>query len=101
MPGRANTAALVPSPLANDPVRVVSIGGGTGLSTVLSGLKEYARGVHGELPALGPPEVDVTTCVSVRDAGGGSGRLRRVFDIRPPGDSRNCMLACPAGESPL
>jgi uncharacterized cofD-like protein len=93
MPGRTNTAALAPSPLVNDPVRIVSIGGGTGLSTVLSGLKEYARGVHGELPALGPPEVDITAVVTVSDDGGSSGRLRREFDILPPGDIRNCMVA--------
>ncbi|HJY06141.1 MAG TPA: 2-phospho-L-lactate transferase CofD family protein, partial [Bryobacteraceae bacterium] len=101
MPSRANTPALAPRPLVNDPLRVVSIGGGTGLSTVLSGLKEYARGVHGEPPALGPHEVDITAVVTVSDDGGSSGRLRRELDILPPGDIRNCMVALSEDEALL
>lgn len=101
MPSRTNAAALAPSPLPSGPLRVVSIGGGTGLSTVLSGLKEYARGVHGEPPAAGPPEVDITAVVTVSDDGGSSGRLRREFDILPPGDIRNCMVALSEDEALL
>lgn len=101
MPGRANTVTLDPSLLPSDPLRVVSIGGGTGLSTVLSGLKEYARGVHGEPPVLGPPEIDITAVVTVSDDGGSSGRLRREFDILPPGDIRNCMVALSEDEALL
>jgi uncharacterized cofD-like protein len=67
------------------PLRVVAIGGGTGLSAVLQGLKHYA-------PAL-RPLVDITAVVTVTDDGGSSGRLRRDFDVLPPGDIRNCMVA--------
>src|ERR1035437_99672 len=70
------------------PLRVVSIGGGTGLSSVLQGLKHYARPTG---PAT--PSVDITAIVTVTDDGGSSGRLRREFDVLPPGDIRNCMVA--------
>jgi uncharacterized cofD-like protein len=70
------------------PLRVVAIGGGTGLSALLHGLKRYARRAD---PAL--PVVDVTAIVTVSDDGGSSGRLRREFDVLPPGDIRNCMVA--------
>jgi uncharacterized cofD-like protein len=68
-----------------EPLRVVSIGGGHGLSALLEGLKNYARS----------PEhpVDITAIVTVTDDGGSSGRLRREFDVLPPGDIRNCMVA--------
>jgi uncharacterized cofD-like protein len=70
------------------PLRVVAIGGGTGLSALLQGLKRYAL-------ASGPahPMVDITAVVTVTDDGGSSGRLRREFDVLPPGDIRNCMVA--------
>lgn len=74
------------------PLRIVSIGGGTGLSTVLSGLKKHARGAQ-EGPEPGSPVVDIAAVVTVTDDGGSSGRLRRDFDILPPGDIRNCMTA--------
>lgn len=75
-----------------DPLRIVSIGGGTGLSTLLSGLKKHAKGCStGPLP--GGRVVDITAVVTVMDDGGSSGRLRREFDILPPGDIRNCMTA--------
>jgi len=70
------------------PLRVVVIGGGTGLSAVLEGLKHFAR--PGD-PAA--PAVDITAIVTVTDDGGSSGRLRREFDVLPPGDIRNCMVA--------
>jgi uncharacterized cofD-like protein len=70
------------------PLRVVAIGGGTGLSALLQGLKRYA------LPSEpGMPAVDITAIVTVTDDGGSSGRLRREFDVLPPGDIRNCMVA--------
>jgi uncharacterized cofD-like protein len=62
---------------------VVAIGGGTGLSSLLQGLKHYAW----------TGEVDITAIVTVTDDGGSSGRLRRQFDALPPGDIRNCMVA--------
>lgn len=59
--------------------RIVAIGGGTGLSVVLRGLKEFA--------------VDLTAVVTVADDGGSSGRLRSDFAMPPPGDIRNCLVA--------
>jgi uncharacterized cofD-like protein len=69
-------------------LRVVSIGGGNGLSALLTGLKRYA---HPEKP--GDPWLDIAAVVTVTDDGGSSGRLRREFDVLPPGDIRNCMVA--------
>lgn len=59
--------------------KVVSIGGGTGLSTMLRGLKKYTT--------------DITAVVTVADDGGGSGVLRDELKMLPPGDIRNCILA--------
>ena len=70
------------------PIKVVAIGGGTGLSSVLQGLKQY---VHPADPST--PPVEITAIVTVTDDGGSSGRLRREFDVLPPGDIRNCMVA--------
>lgn len=70
------------------PLRIVAIGGGTGLSSLLNGLKRYTRDPDG-----GNPLVDITAIVTVTDDGGSSGRLRREFDVLPPGDIRNCMVA--------
>ncbi|MBV8731677.1 MAG: uridine diphosphate-N-acetylglucosamine-binding protein YvcK [Acidobacteriia bacterium] len=74
------------------PLRVVSIGGGTGLSALLHGLKAYSKPAD----AAGRPldlAVDLTAIVTVTDDGGSSGRLRREFAVLPPGDIRNCMVA--------
>ncbi len=76
---------------AAGPLRIVVIGGGTGLSTLLYGLKTYAR----------QRLVDITAVVTVTDDGGSSGRLRREFDILPPGDIRNCMVALSEDEGLL
>ena len=70
------------------PLRVVSIGGGTGLSALLQGLKYFTKAADAAVPAL-----DITAIVTVTDDGGSSGRLRREFDVLPPGDIRNCMVA--------
>jgi len=69
------------------------MGGGNGLSTLLRGLKRYAT--------LGPGAVEITAVVTVTDDGGSSGRLRRDFDILPPGDIRNCMVALSEDEALL
>jgi uncharacterized cofD-like protein len=74
------------------PLRVVAIGGGTGLSALLHGLKQYAKPASMLGHAAGPA-VDLTAIVTVTDDGGSSGRLRREFDVLPPGDIRNCMVA--------
>ena len=91
MPGLTPVSAGQSS-LLKAPLRIVSIGGGTGLSTLLGGLKKHARGVQ-SAPVAGSPEVDITAVVTVTDDGGSSGRLRKDFDILPPGDIRNCMTA--------
>ncbi|HLK68945.1 MAG TPA: uridine diphosphate-N-acetylglucosamine-binding protein YvcK [Bryobacteraceae bacterium] len=70
------------------PLRVVAMGGGTGLSALLQGLKQHARASS----ETGTP-LAVTAIVTVTDDGGSSGRLRREFDVLPPGDIRNCMVA--------
>ena len=64
--------------LVNGP-KIVVIGGGTGLSTMLRGLKNYTN--------------NITAIVTVGDDGGGSGMLRDDLGILPPGDIRNCILA--------
>ncbi|MDX2178409.1 MAG: YvcK family protein [Bryobacteraceae bacterium] len=71
--------------------RIVAIGGGTGLSALLSGLKRYSY-LRANVDD-GQPRVDITAIVTVTDDGGSSGRLRREFDVLPPGDIRNCMVA--------
>src|SRR5262252_8328922 len=79
-------------------LRVVAIGGGTGLSTVLKGLKHYTVD-----PTERSPEgcfvADLTAVVTVSDDGGSSGRLRRELNILPPGDVRNCLVAVAADEN--
>jgi len=82
------------------PFRIVAIGGGTGLATLLRGLKAYAR-VSGSRPSQHRPTVDITAVVTVTDDGGSSGRLRRAFDVPPPGDIRNCMVALSEDEALL
>lgn len=85
-------AAIVPASKSNELVdilyqrrqlgrgcKIVTVGGGTGLSVLLSGLKEYTS--------------NITAIVTVADDGGSSGRLRQQFDILPPGDIRNCLVA--------
>lgn len=76
-------------------VRVVAIGGGTGLSTLLRGLKQRVPHAAGLLavPAKAPLIADLSAVVTVTDDGGSSGRLRRDFNMLPPGDLRNCMVA--------
>ena len=70
-------------------LKLVAIGGGTGLSTLLSGLKEHV-GEHrrGEIWLE-----TLSAIVTVSDDGGSSGRLRDEFQMLPPGDIRNCMVA--------
>ncbi|MBX5465662.1 MAG: YvcK family protein [Clostridia bacterium] len=66
------------------PVRVVAVGGGTGLSTLLRGLKEYP--------------VEITAIVAVTDDGGSTGRLRDEMAIPAVGDIRNCLVALAEAE---
>jgi uncharacterized cofD-like protein len=78
-------ALLAQSRLNRGP-SIVAIGGGTGLSTLLSGLKRYSS--------------NLTAIVTVADDGGSSGVLRRELGVQPPGDIRNCLAAL-AREEPL
>lgn len=84
-------------------LRVVSVGGGTGLGALLHGLKRYAPPRPGSerTPPPGQPNVDITAVVTVTDDGGSSGRLRREFSVLPPGDIRNCMVALSEDEALL
>ena len=92
-------------------LRVVAIGGGTGLSTLLRGLKRHVavpdrrktrRSNH--VPGQAIPDTgrcpgsrcvisELSAIVTVTDDGGSSGRLREDFKMLPPGDIRNCMVA--------
>jgi uncharacterized cofD-like protein len=83
------------------PLRVVVIGGGTGLSALLQGLKRYAGPQPGDGLPASLPLVEITAVVTVTDDGGSSGRLRREFDVLPPGDIRNCMVALSEDEALL
>src|SRR2546430_3460802 len=68
-------------------LNIVAIGGGTGLSTLLRGLKRYVG-------AEGPWSIDrLGAIVTVTDEGGSSGVLRKEFGMLPPGDVRNCIVA--------
>jgi uncharacterized cofD-like protein len=78
------------------PLRVVAIGGGTGLSTLLRGLRKHVAvpGLPGQTPDCEPCLItDLAALVTVTDDGGSSGRLRKGFNMLPPGDLRNCMVA--------
>jgi len=85
------------------PLRVVTIGGGTGLSTLLRGLKNYAALPGG--PSLGRSNQsnisDLSAVVTVTDDGGSSGRLRKELHMLPPGDIRNCIVALSEDEALL
>ncbi|MGB6198856.1 MAG: gluconeogenesis factor YvcK family protein [Candidatus Acidiferrales bacterium] len=80
-------------------VRVVAIGGGTGLSMLLRGLKQYVARRRQDLARF--PIADLTAIVTVTDDGGSSGRLRREYRILPPGDIRNCLVALSQDEALL
>jgi uncharacterized cofD-like protein len=67
--------------------RIVAIGGGHGLSTLLSGIKRHTAAI--------------TAIVNVADDGGSSGRLRREFGILPPGDIRRCLAALAEADESL
>jgi uncharacterized cofD-like protein len=81
-------------------LRVVAIGGGTGLSTLLKGLKQYVAPGTGSLPDQ-PLISQLCAVVTVSDDGGSSGRLRRELNMLPPGDIRNCIVALSEDEALL
>jgi len=85
-PGRDNLAEMVYQhrQRARGP-KVVAVGGGTGLSSLLRGMKAYTS--------------NLTAIVTVADDGGSSGRLRRELGVLPPGDFRNCIAALADSEA--
>jgi uncharacterized cofD-like protein len=83
-------------------LRVVAIGGGTGLSTLLKGLKRFVLS-PAEIPSDkdSPCIRDLSAVVTVSDDGGSSGRLRKELNMLPPGDIRNCIVALSEDEALL
>src|ERR1700692_3781437 len=101
------TKTAAPLPLDKTPrergLRVVAIGGGTGLSTLLKGLNLFAL-TPAELmaaPPAAPVIRDLCAVVTVSDDGGSSGRLRKELNMLPPGDIRNCIVALSEDEALL
>jgi len=86
-PGRAVVDELANYRRRERGPRIVTIGGGHGLATLLRGLKTYTR--------------NLTAIVTVADDGGSSGRLRESYGILPPGDIRNCLAALSDDEQML
>lgn len=86
-PGRRVVDALASHRRRERGPRIVAIGGGHGLSTLLRGLKQHSH--------------NITAIVTVADDGGSSGRLRRTMGILPPGDIRNCLAALSNDEAML
>ncbi|MFN0056903.1 MAG: uridine diphosphate-N-acetylglucosamine-binding protein YvcK [Planctomycetota bacterium] len=92
LPAALSPAAVSPESVVGEGVSsepaperaIVAFGGGTGMACLLSGLKSFTR--------------KLTAIVTVTDNGGSSGRLRREFDMVPPGDIRNCLVALADGE---
>jgi uncharacterized cofD-like protein len=103
MTGETLQAPAPPSPNSSTQktLRVVAIGGGTGLSTLLRGLKRFVPNPASAHPLSDSRCDDDALClirdlaaiVTVTDDGGSSGRLREDFKMLPPGDVRNCMVA--------
>jgi uncharacterized cofD-like protein len=86
-PGRPMVDQIVDYRRRQRGPRIVALGGGHGLSTLLRGLKEHTR--------------NLTAVVTVADDGGSSGRLRQSLGILPPGDIRNCLAALSSDEALL
>ena len=87
-----NLAQEIEVTTATGRLRVVAIGGGTGLSTLLRGLWSHVSAPGGR-PEEAGEIADLAAVVTVTDDGGSSGRLRKDFNMLPPGDLRNCMVA--------
>jgi uncharacterized cofD-like protein len=87
----------------SSPLRVVAIGGGTGLSTLLKGLKRYVAPPGERLSTKSGSLAVGELCavVTVSDDGGSSGRLRKELNMLPPGDVRNCIVALSEDEALL
>lgn len=83
------------------PLRVAAIGGGTGLATLLKGLKRYVIDPLDPAPGNGMAISRLSAIVTVTDDGGSSGRLRKELNMLPPGDVRNCIVALSEDEQLL
>jgi uncharacterized cofD-like protein len=104
IPSSSSGREAAATPLRRSSLRVVAIGGGTGLSTLLRGLRRYAPSPQpNEADTIAVPSLisDLAAVVTVTDDGGSSGRLRRHFNMLPPGDLRNCMVALADDEALL
>src|SRR5581483_1759544 len=100
-PGSSNS---IPHSRATAPrhgLRVVAIGGGTGLSTLLKGLKHFVVPAAEPCPPGKAVISNLSAVVTVSDDGGSSGRLRKEFNMLPPGDIRNCIVALSEDEALL
>src|SRR6266550_8431562 len=84
-------------------LRVMAIGGGTGLSTLLKGLKHFVTPPVEPSPSKTDEPVISELCavVTVSDDGGSSGRLRKELNMLPPGDVRSCIVALSEDEALL
>jgi len=79
--------------------RIVALGGGTGLSALLRGLKQHVVRGDDKNPNAERPISDLAAIVTVTDDGGSSGRLQKELGVLPPGDIRNCLVALADSES--
>jgi len=95
-----STTATGPGAAKARGLSVVALGGGTGLSTLLQGLKRFVP-APGEHRQRGTSISRLSAVVTVTDDGGSSGRLRKDFNIPPPGDIRNCIVALSEDEALL
>lgn len=85
---------------ARNSLRVVAIGGGTGLSTLLKGLKQFVAVPGLRANSSLPTRIsELSGVVTVSDDGGSSGRLRKELNMLPPGDIRNCVVALSQDEA--
>ena len=77
-------------------MKIVAIGGGTGLSTLLSGLRPFVGNGAVSLSSEASLHISkLTAVVAVTDDGGSSGRLRKEFNVLPPGDIRRLAALNP------
>jgi uncharacterized cofD-like protein len=98
---RSDVKKGLPNPKYSRGLNVVALGGGTGLSTLLRGLKDLIVRRRDDAANEVHPIANLTAIVTVTDDGGSSGRLRRENRILPPGDIRNCMVALSQDEALL
>src|ERR1700754_5076460 len=90
------------TPASLQAVRAVAMGGGTGLSTLLHGLKYYVISSAESADSQAAPLIsELSAIVTVSDDGGSSGRLRKELNLPAPGDVRSCIVALSEEEALL